>query len=166
MGSTRLRSRELLSLFIAGLLVLAFASPAFAVDTGEVCVDQERYTGAYVCGIVVVTLVPGVDIDALVDGCEPAPIRIDPPPDGASDPSGTLPWVVVVPNGSEIDLMNCYASQPNVAGAALAGVGELTPDTAMHRWETPVAPVAFLLSVLFLLAAHRLGSWALRTVQV
>ena len=125
---------RLVALPIALALLLALASGVTATHDGQdvaLCTAPELGEPSFACGIVVITLDPdGPErIEPVIAACEPPAHSVT----GGTERDavyGRLGYHVEVPVGNEIALRDCYAEQRGVWSATLAGVGELTPDTA------------------------------------
>ena len=117
----------------------------------EICTG-ETYEGTFVCGLLLVNMLPDVPIEPVFIACPPAPTFVsDPIISDSFDSPGHAVYDLHVPVGSEIALRNCYLDQPGVANAVLGGTGELTPSTAVSA-SNPAAP-RLVLGLLLLVIA-------------
>ena len=135
---------------IAVLLSTMLAMPASA--THDPAAELEPctglgYEGTFVCGLVIVNLLPNIDdIQPVLDACPPAPEFV-PEPVISDTPftEGQRIYALHVPVGAEIELRDCYLEQDGVADAVLGGLGELTPSTAAEPPGTPFGPLGWSL---------------------
>jgi hypothetical protein len=122
---------------MAGLTLLV-AAPVAATDDpqrGDVCSGLNE--PSFICGYVIVTVRVDAEVDDVIGAC---------PPLGAVRDVVQRDFLIAVPVGSEIDLRDCYATQPGVGQANLLYVGGWT-DSAAHR--PPSAPwLPFVVSFL------------------
>lgn len=145
--------------FLMLLLSAATVAASHEPTHFERCSDARAVPTTFVCGEVSVHLIPGeTDITPVLNACQTAPLDVT-RADRADPATGALGFVAKVPTGSEVDLRNCYASQPTVYAAVLGGFGELT-DTALPGPQ--LASIATrsgttLLVLALLLTVTRLG---------
>lgn len=125
------------------LLVLGLPQTAGGQEPGGRCRHPDGWD--FACGYVALYVEPAADAQSIVAACDPQPGEMTYV--GSDAANGTLIYRLSVPVGSELQLAQCYETQPGTDSAELFGFGEVSPDTAMPRQWDPASTAGTLLLI-------------------